>query len=233
LGGNFRNEKLLAGSFRIAFVGFAFLTEEKESSTRALAGLCLFLSSDEAGVMEAIASWRSYILERNRMRTYCLFCETGKCDYVARILMEKLACRAIHPKQIQHTWSKGSMVDIEHDLLPGYVFLYLEDEPLDVALLHSVSGVIRCLADSDKQYELSGSDEAFALMLLRQDGVIGRTKVYQEGQMIRICEGAYEGVETKILKVNRRNMRMQIELPFAGRQIRTWVEYEIVKAVET
>ncbi len=68
----------------------------------------------------------------------------------------------------------------------------------------------------EKQYELTGSDEAFALMLLRQNGIIGKTQVYQEGQMIRICEGAYEGIETRILKVNRRNMRMQIEIPFAG-----------------
>ena len=68
--------------------------------------------------------------------------------------------------------------------------------------------------------------------LLKKDGVIGKTKVYQEGQMIRICEGAYEGVETKILKVNRRNMRMQIEIPFASQKIKTWVEYEMVESSE-
>ena len=163
------------------------------------------------------------------MFTYCLFCETAKCGYIANTAMQKLSCRAISPKQIQHTWSQGKMVDIEHDLLPGYVFLYME-EPLDIDLLHSIQGVIRCLSSMDKQYELSGSDEAFALMLLEKNGVIGKTQVYQEGQMIRICEGVYEGVETRILKVNRRNMRMQIEIPFAERQVRTWVEYEIVKA---
>ena len=47
-----------------------------------------------------------------------------------------------------------------------------------------------------------------------------------------IIKGVFEGVETKILKVNRRNMRMQIEIPFAGRPVRTWVEYEVVKAVD-
>lgn len=166
------------------------------------------------------------------MFTYCLFCETLKCEYVANTIMHRLSCRAISPKTIQHTWSEGKMVDIEHDLLPGYVFLYFENAPLDIASLRSIQGIIRCLSSTDKQFELSGSDEAFALMLLQKDGVIGKTPVYQEGQMIRICEGAYEGVETKILKVNRRNMRMQIEIPFAGRQVRTWVEYEIVKSFE-
>lgn len=168
-------------------------------------------------------------MEENGVYTYCLFCETVKCGYVAYALERKLSCRAICPKQVQHTWSKGKMVDIQHDLLPGYVFLYLEDEPLKLASLRSVQGIIRCLSGMDRQYELSGSDEAFALMLLQKDGVIGKTQVYEEGQMIRICEGAYAGIETKILKVNRRNMRMQIEIPFAGMAVKTWVEYEIVK----
>ena len=164
--------------------------------------------------------------------TYCLFCETAKCRSVANAIMQKTSCRVILPKQVQHTWSKGKMVDIVHDLLPGYVFVYLEDQPLDIALLRSIHGIIRCLSSMEKKYELTGGDEQFALMLLHRDGVIGKTRVYQEGQMIRICEGAFAGVETKILRVNRRNMRMQIEIPFADRLVRTWVEYEIVKPVE-
>ena len=166
------------------------------------------------------------------MFTYCLFCETAKCGYVAYSAEKKYGCRAISPKQVQHTWMKGKPVDIEHDLLPGYVFLYSEDQPLDITALRRIPGIIRCLQDQEKRCELSGSDEQFALMLLKKDGVIGKTKVYQEGQMIRICEGAYEGVETKILKVNRRNMRMQIEIPFASQKIKTWVEYEMVESSE-
>jgi len=163
------------------------------------------------------------------MYTYCLFCETAKCNYVANSCEQVLGCRAIYPKQIQHTWSQGKMVDLEHDLLPGYVFLYAEKQLLSMELLHSVKGVIRILQDQDRCYQLSGSDEQFALMLLRKDGVIGKTRVYREGQLIRICEGAYEGVETRILKVNHRNRRMQIEIPFANQAVKTWVEYELVE----
>ena len=67
------------------------------------------------------------------MYTYCLFCETGKCGYVARAVMQRIPCRTLSPKQVQHTWSKGKMVDIVHDLLPGYVFVYAEGQPLDIA----------------------------------------------------------------------------------------------------
>ena len=163
------------------------------------------------------------------MFTYCLFCETAKCGYVAYSAEKKYGCRAISPKQVQHTWSKGKMADIEHDLLPGYVFLYSENRRLRGESLRTIEGVIRCLADLENRCELSGSDEQFALMLLQSNGVIGKTKVYQEGSLIRICQGVYEGVEARILKVNHRNTRMQIEIPFASQKIRTWVEYEIVE----
>ena len=163
------------------------------------------------------------------MYIYCLFCETAKCRNIAGRVGEMFGCCAISPRQVQHTWSHGQMVDIEHDLLPGYVFVYMEDAMPDLHRIRTVDGVIRCLCDADRQYQLTGSDEQFALMLLDKGGVIGKTKVYQEGQMIRLKEGAFGGVEARILKVNRRNMRMQIELPFASLAVRTWVEYEMVE----
>ena len=66
-------------------------------------------------------------------------------------------------------------------------------------------------------------------MLLEKDGVIGKTQVDQEGQIIRIAGGVFEGVTAKILKVERRLSRMQIEIPFARQLVKTWVEYEIVE----
>ena len=66
-----------------------------------------------------------------------------------------------------------------------------------------------------------------------QFGIIGKTKVYEEGNRIRVCEGAYAGLETKILKVDRQKKRMQIEIPFAKLLIRTWVEFEIAEKLET
>ena len=62
--------------------------------------------------------------------------------------------------------------------------------------------------------------------------MIGKTRVYQEGDRIRLCEGAFSGVTAEILKVDRRNMRMLIELPFARTVAKTWVEYETVAKEE-
>ena len=167
--------------------------------------------------------------EKTSVYTYCLFCETEKCAAVAGDVARRFSCRAISPRQVQHTWDRGRMVDREHDLLPGYVFVYLAQGLADIRALQAVPGVIRCLSTTDRQFELTGGDERFALLLLEKGGVIGKTRVYQEGQRIRICDGAYQGMETKILRVNRRNQRMQIEIPFASQAVRTWVEYELVR----
>ena len=163
------------------------------------------------------------------MYSYCLFCETSKTKYIVKAVGEMTGCRALCPRQIQHTWAKGGGTrDRINDLMPGYVFLYCE-ERTDISLLNSLQGVIRCLSSTAGEYELTGQDERFAMMLLEKDGIIGKTPVYREGQMIRIAGGAFQGVTAKILKVERRLSRMQIEIPFASQLVKTWVEYEIVE----
>ena len=80
---------------------------------------------------EAIVSAEMQKLEEMGMYVYCLFCETVKCRGIAEAITDRFHCRAISPKQIQHTRSKGRQMDIEHDLLPGYVFVYdPESNPL-------------------------------------------------------------------------------------------------------
>ena len=161
------------------------------------------------------------------MYTYCLFCETAKCSIIAMEAKAFYQCTAISPKQIQHTWQKGAMVDRIRDFLPGYLFLYSE-EPLNLYRCRYLPGVLRCLRTYDNSYELGGSDDAFAKMLLEKEGIIGKTEVYQEGDRIHLTEGAFSGLKAKILKVDHRAGRMQIEIPFARRLVKTWVEYEIV-----
>jgi len=165
------------------------------------------------------------------MIIYCLYCRTAAANAVVRDAERVFRCQAIRPLQVQHTRKNRKPVDIERDLLPGYVFLYAE-EALDVPTMWRIDGVIRVLrnpgeGNTGEAYELRGADKAFAEMLLERAGVIGKTEVYEEGQFIKLKDSAFRGLETKILKVDRRNRRMMIEIPFAGRTLETWVEYEV------
>ncbi len=163
------------------------------------------------------------------MHIYCLFCETGKCEYVARAAMQAFPCHAISPKQIQHIWSKGSFTDREHDLLPGYVFVYFEDPLPFPQELKKIDPIIRCLRSSDLTYELKGSDEAFAQMIYQKNGIIGKTQVTETDGRFAIADETFRSIHTEILKVDRRNRRMKIEILFADHRVQTWVEYEIIQ----
>ena len=165
------------------------------------------------------------------MFTYCLFCRSEKCGTIAEALNRLGVCRAIYPKQVQHIRRQGVPLDLMHDMLPGYVFLYSNEE-LDIFALRKTPGVLKCLGDRENSFCLTGSDEQFALMLRERGGVIGKTQVYAEGDRIRLKEGSFAGVEAEILKVNRRNSRMQIQICFAGNPVRPWVEYEIVEPAD-
>lgn len=178
------------------------------------------------------AQGRSYAQGGWGVYTYCVFCSTQKCGKVAIQAQKLFGCKAIRPRREQLKWVKREAVRETHDLLPGYIFLYSDHELEHTHLLREIAGVIRCLSDQEHRYILHGNDEAFAMMLYEKNGVIGKTEVYKEGEKIRICDGAYAGLETSILKVNRRNMRMLIRIPFAGMQVETWVEYEMVKSAE-
>ena len=143
--------------------------------------------------------------------------------------MQAFPCRAISPKQIQHTWSKDAVVNREHDLLPGYVFLYFEEPVPFPQELKKVDRIIHCLRDTDQTYELQGDDEQFALMLLEKNGVIGKTKVKETNGRLEITDETFQTTKAQILKVDHRNHRMKIEILFATNKVQTWVEYEIIE----
>ena len=178
------------------------------------------------------------------MVIYCLFCEPGKGDYVRIAATALFGCRAIYPKQIQHRRKDAKKSpnkhngpseeyrNVERALLPGYVFLYFEGDPPKIWQLYRMDNVLRCLRDSAGRYELTGNDEEFAQMLLEKNGIIGKTMVYQEGDRIRICEGAFKNVQATILKVDRRTHLMQVEIQFARQPVKTWLEYEIVENIQ-
>ena len=165
------------------------------------------------------------------MYTYCLYCECGKSSYVGGALHAILGCQTIIPKQVQHTWSRGRMINRIHDLMPGYLFLYHE-EPINISICQQMQGVVRCLRTTDGQYELQDTDKSFALVMLERKGILGKTKVFEKDGRLEITPKSFREAKVQILRVDHRNSRMQLEIHFLRQTIKTWVEYEIVKPEE-
>lgn len=156
------------------------------------------------------------------MHAYCLFCETNRCKEIAMIVEKVFNYRCIFPRIMQRKWTKGTFVEVPHDMLPGYLFLYTEEE---IVPHLNVSGIIRFLGLG----ELKNSDLAFAQMLLAQGGTIGAVRVRSEGNRYKLADPVWEDMQGVICKVDRGRKRCCVEFQFDQVKRTVWVGYDIVE----
>ncbi|MBQ8161509.1 MAG: hypothetical protein IJ083_12305 [Clostridia bacterium] len=166
------------------------------------------------------------------MYCYCLFCKSDKCDsivYVATKHPKEVECEAIYPKQTQHIRKQGNTVDKLKPVLPGYLFLYSEEELITFSYLFDfpVMGILRVLRNDRGRYELSGPDEEFAMNLKKHGGVLGKTPVYMSQGKLHLVGDSFAGLPAEILQVEKRNYRMKLRLELVGQKLETWVQYEM------
>ena len=167
------------------------------------------------------------------MYTYCVFCETAKCGYVAGAAMHKLGGRALSPRQVQHTWSHGTPADIVRDLLPGYVFVY-SDTPLTEGNWYwGIDGIIRRVGRTEAGYELEGADRDFAVGLLEKDGKVGALKMVKLGETVRLEDSLFDGSEGVVTKIDYRKERARVDFRFEGNDCHAWIAVDSIQTVKT
>ena len=162
------------------------------------------------------------------MVAYCLFCETVKCEELAERIRREFGWMAINPRIVQRKWVKGTAYEDIRTLLPGYIFVYTEEPIPYPRAAFRLDFVIRLLGDEGSNYTLIGDDDRFARMLYHCGGTIGILKAYQEGDRVRLVEGALGGIEGEIIRLDRRKGRAQIRYQFAGSTCTTWVGYDLI-----
>ena len=156
------------------------------------------------------------------MHAYCLFCETQRCAQLALLIERCYSIRCISPEIVQRKWDKGICEEKRHKWLPGYLFLY-SDTPLLSKFY--VPGVIRWLGDG----ELQNADLAFALMLYKRNGVLGTVKLAEVGDRCVVDDPLWQGMEGRVVKVDRGRKRCCVEFVFDKVKRTVWVGYEMVK----
>ena len=166
------------------------------------------------------------------MYYYCLFCLTQRTEIIKMLIERQYGFRVISPKTVQRHWVHGQKVEKEYKYLPGYLFIYADQQIDSVTVFHQIDGVIRLLGDVDTRFQLSGTDLKFSEFMLQSDGIIGPQRVYQEGDRIRLCEGFLTGMSGRITKVDRQYKRMQVVFMFDGIERKVWVGYDIAAKVE-
>ena len=166
---------------------------------------------------------------RNTVAYGCIFCRTGNEEVLARsIEKEYPEIRALFPiKTRMRRWAKA-LIEERVALFPGYLF-FKADEGFDVKCLFHREDVFRVLRSSDGKWRLCGEDETFARALFEQNGVIGLSKAYFEGDRIRIVDGMLKIYEDRILRVNRRSRTAQVYVGMAGEEATVWLGYELLE----
>ena len=166
------------------------------------------------------------------MYFYCFFCATVKCALVASTIQQRFGMTAFSPRIIQRKWIKGACFEEEKPYLPGYVFVCSEAPIENFVEIRMMEGVIRCLGQRDEGYRLQGDDLKFAKMLYEHDGVLGIMKTYREGDRVKLVKSMLGDFDARIVKLDPRKGRAQLQYDFDGSSYKVWVGYDMIDDVD-
>lgn len=150
------------------------------------------------------------------MNVYCVFCKSGTEDSVSEqiaTLMPQI--EVLIPVRTIQEKKQGNWTERKQQLIPGYIFLYIEDE-VTFQNIKMLSNVFNVLKYSDNTRELKGADYQYAMWLYRYFGNISTSTIITEGSNIKVIDGPLKDGIGKIIKLDRHKRRAWVEIEFLG-----------------
>jgi transcriptional antiterminator NusG len=122
--------------------------------------------------------------------------------------------RLYWPRRDLRIRRRGVWKDSVASIFPGYLFLQSDSIPPQLyRALRRIPGFFRFLRDNQHIEPLSARDREILLHFLSYGEVVRRSKVYfDEDKRIRVISGPLEGMEGRIVKVDRRKGRARVRL---------------------
>lgn len=162
----------------------------------------------------------------------CLFCETGKEKRVVEAIHDKQWGHALFAQRVKTVWRDRQWVEEVAPLLPGYVFVYLDQEDGVYRNDLNIPHVIRVLTYGEGQDKLTGRDLEFANWLWHMGGQIGVMKAAQIGDRVEITDGVFKELHGTIIRMNRRRKKICVSLDTQGIPMQIWLSYELCEKSE-
>jgi transcription antitermination factor NusG len=151
------------------------------------------------------------------LKAYCIYCKTGSESAIANRVNEIFDNTVAYaPVRVLQEKRKGSWEECEQILIPGYVFIYFEEET-DLSPIKELTGVYKILQYQSGSRELVGSDLEYALWVYSHKGRIGPSKALVEGSMVKIVDGPLIDGVGKIIRLDRHKRRAWVEFDFDGK----------------
>lgn len=150
------------------------------------------------------------------MKAYCIFCKTGSEHTIAKNINKVLTnFEAVVPTKVLQEKRNGKWQEHKQILLPGYVFLYGEQE-MNSSLRDKVFNVYNILQYETGARELIGSDYKYAMWVYGNNGSIATSKVLTEGNTVKVIDGPLlDGLGT-IVRLDKHKRRAWVEIDFYG-----------------
>lgn len=166
---------------------------------------------------------------------YCLFCRTGAEHGICEEIRKRFP--GVYPlaaTQEKHRIVNGHEEIDRRIFLSGYLFLYTNELIAFDSLLR-MDDVYRILGDEGNAHELQDGDRAFAEWLLRNDGLIGISRIANRNGRIAMRSGPMKYFSKRLVKLDKHTKNALVRTEFLGTVREMWLafEFEDEEATET
>lgn len=168
------------------------------------------------------------------MNFYCISVRTGMEENFKESVKDLLSPNGplegkIHFLKKQMRLKNGK--EYYDPFFPGYVFLETEEkDPIKLRSLSKGKHFLRFLPSNQEINPLSNSDLNIVASILKFGSTIDLVPVtFDSGDRIQIVDGPFKDFTGKVVAVNRRNKRVNIEIDFMGCLRQVSLSYELVE----
>lgn len=156
------------------------------------------------------------------MEIFVLQCLSGKEDRVREKLdglVEDAAASIIIPRRKMSNRRRGKNEENDYLLFPGYLFIQVEHiDQCWIEALRQIPEAARLLPDNQNARPLNPAERDLVRQLVYHGESIGPSAVrFDENRRIVVIDGPMQGLEGKIIKVDRRKGRARVKLDMYDR----------------
>lgn len=117
-------------------------------------------------------------------------------------------------------------------LFPGYVFIETKDIDDFRIRLHEIRAMTKVLKTGEYVVPVWPEEEAFLRQLGGENHIAGYSEGYLEGERLVVIDGAMQGYEGKVKRLDRHHRLVTIEVSLLGHLVEVQLGLGVVKRVE-
>ncbi len=117
-------------------------------------------------------------------------------------------------------------------LFPGYVFIDTADIDDFRIRLHEIKTMTKVLKTGESVVPVWPEEEEFLRQLGGENHIAGYSEGYLEGERLVVIDGAMQGYEGKVKRLDRHHRLVTIEVPLLGQLVEVKLGLGVVKRVK-